>query len=184
MKLRHHTKRIENLDYQIQFVALSGTSVLLLTLSKHEYIRDLLNDTANGEVVAEELLCRIMELLPKVATERELSYDGSIVTYLYCLSVVDLPLAQRASYEVMQSPGLFWSRRLARHIDELHLSKQISDSLRAHSEIVNETRFNMSSRRIGGEIQSSSPPTHYPVLTDKHYTEWQVEVSADELEVA
>ena len=184
MKFYHHAKRVEDLEYQIQFVAISGTSALLLTLSKHDYARSLLNDIANGDVIAEGILSRILNLLPKVASEKELSYDGSIVTYLYCLSEADLSLAQRASRAILQTSGLFWSRRLARHVIELHRNRQIADSLRAHSEIVQETRFNMSVQRISGDMRSDHPPSHYPVLPDKQYPEWQVDMSTVELEVA
>lgn len=184
MKFHDHAKRIEDLEFQIQFVALSGTSVLLFSLSNHENVRDLLNDAANGEVVAEDVYLRILDLLPKVATEKEMSYDGSIVTYLYCLSAIDLSLAQRASLEVMRFSGVFWSRRLARYVNELHLNRQIGDSLRAHSVTVHETRYNLPVQRIKGEVRTSAPPTRYPVLTDKHYAEWQVELSQAELVVA
>lgn len=125
----HHIGKIENPDFQIQFVALSGFSVLELVLEQHEYVRSLVAGVSSGEVLIEAVYQRILRLLPRVKNEVKHSYDGSIVVYLYCLSRFDLTLSYNASIRIQNTEGLFWSRRMARAIAEKYREKQICDSV-------------------------------------------------------
>ncbi len=126
---QHHIREIENPDFQIQFVALSGYSVLELVLAQHEFVRSLIASLSTGEILIEEVYERILCLLPQVEKEVEQSYDGSIVVYLYCLSQFDLTLSYEASTRIQNTKGLFWSRQMARPVLESYWETQISDSL-------------------------------------------------------
>lgn len=117
---QHHIERIEHPDFQIQFVALSGLSVLQLVLSSHANVKSLLADLSTGHVQSQELYKRILYLLPLVAEEKEFSYDGSVVTYLYCLAENEPDRAFKASLRILQTKGLFWSRQLARAFAETY----------------------------------------------------------------
>lgn len=125
----HHIKEIENPDFQIQFVALGGFSVLELVLEQHDYVRSLVAGLSRGEVLIEEVYQRILRLLPRVEKELDDSYDGSIVVYLYCLSQFDLALSYEVSVRIRDTRGLFWSRRMARALVKQYWDKQISKSL-------------------------------------------------------
>lgn len=125
----HHIERVEHPDFQIQFVALSGVSVLQLVLSSHANVKSLLADLATGHVRSQELYKRILYLLPLVADEKELSYDGSVVTYLYCLAENEPDLAFKASLRIRQTKGLFWARQLARAFVETYEKEENAANL-------------------------------------------------------
>ena len=108
-----HVRRIEDPDFQIQFAALSGYSVLQLVLARHEFVRSLVASVASGEVELEDVYERIIYLLPRIGHEADKSYDGSIVVYLHCLALFDMNLAHEASEQIRDTAGLFWSRRMA-----------------------------------------------------------------------
>jgi hypothetical protein len=131
----YHIKEIENPDFQIQFIALSGFSVLELILSTHANIKSLLADLAAGQVKNQEVYERVLHLLPLVADEKKCSYDGSIVVYLYCLVERDPSLAYEASSCILNTGGLFWSRQLARTFTTAYQEQQISVSIEFSSEI-------------------------------------------------
>jgi len=113
-----HIAEIEKPDFQIQFVALGGYSVLELVLSTDAKVNSLMADLAANEVEVQEVYDRTVHILTRVMAEKDFSFDGSIVVYLYCLSFFDLDLAYCASLSVLQIVGLFWSRRLAFRIIE------------------------------------------------------------------
>ena len=115
----HHVKEIEKPDFQIQFVALGGYSVLELVLSTDAKVNSLLGELATGQVGVQEVYDRMMHIRSRVMAEKDLSFDGSTVVYLYCLSHMDLDLAYRASLSILRTRGLFWSRQLAVRIAEL-----------------------------------------------------------------
>lgn len=125
----HHIKEIENPDFQIQFVALGGYSVLELVLEQHEYVRSLITSVSSDDVQINEVYERILYLLPRVETEVEQSSDGSIVVYLHCLSKFDLTLSYEASVRIGNTRGLFWSRRMARTVVKRYWERKISDSV-------------------------------------------------------
>jgi hypothetical protein len=62
---------------------------------------------------------RIPQLLPKnPQPEYVHPLDENLTGYLYALGQVDIYLAQEAAEKVLQTPNLFWARRLAKHILE------------------------------------------------------------------
>ena len=89
MKLVNYFEEIESLPFQIQFSVLSGISVVKFALSRNATVTGLLDLLQHETCLAEDLYHRIRYLLPLVATESNLSYDESIVTYLYCLNKID-----------------------------------------------------------------------------------------------
>ena len=116
--IEHHIERIEQPEFQIQFVALSGFSVLELVLTTHVNVKTLLTDMATGQVGVQGVYDRIVHILSEGIAKRDMSFDGSIVVYLYCLLHFDLDLAYSASLSVLRTRGLFWSRKLAFRIIE------------------------------------------------------------------
>jgi len=124
-----HIAEIEKPDFQIQFVALGGYSVLELVLSTDANVKNLLADAATGQVGIHEVYERITHLLEVVETESELSYDGSIVVYLFCLIKLDPDLGYTASMEILDTKGLFWSRQLSRAFAKTYQERKITDSI-------------------------------------------------------
>ena len=97
MTLDSYFEEIESLPFQLQFSVLSGLSVVEFALSRDEIVNGLLALLREETGYAEEIYRRIECLLPQVARDTNVSYDESIVAYLYCLNKVDLLLAYRAS---------------------------------------------------------------------------------------
>ena len=119
--------KIESLVFQTQFSVLSGIDAVQFALSRHATVKSLLAEIDNDPRLAERLHNRILYLLPKVAKEKMLSYDESIVAYLHCLEKTDHRLAHRASMPIWSAEGLLWSRWLAHKIIEL--VRQIEQSI-------------------------------------------------------
>lgn len=127
MKLDSYFEEIEKLSFQIQFSVLSGLSSVEYALSRDETVRGLLSLLEIESNLAVDVFRRIRVLLPRLPHETKLSYDESIVAYLYCLIKVDLLLAYRASTLIWNSEGLLWSRWKAFKI--IQLVQQIEQSL-------------------------------------------------------
>ena len=180
----HHLKKIETPDFQIQFVAVSGFSVLELVLSTHANVNGLLADVATGQVRIQEVYERILHLLQVVAEERELSYDGSIAVYLYCLSKLDTPLTLEAGDRIRKTKGLFWSRQLARYISERFRTQQLSRSLSMSS--LYEQRAVIESDADSSAIvfYSTSRISPYATSTENQNLQWDVELVSAERVIA
>ena len=127
MKLDDYFEEIESLAFQIQFSVLSGLSVVEFALSRDKTVSDLLALLRQEKHLAAGLYRRIRYLLPQVGHESNLSYDESIVAYLYCLNKTDLLWAYRASRLIWDTEGLLWSRWLALKI--IQLVQQVEQSL-------------------------------------------------------
>lgn len=127
MNLDNYFEEIESLSFQIQFSVLSGLSVVEFALSRDKTVSGLLALLRQEIHLAEDLYRRIKYLLPRVAQETKLSYDESIVAYLYCLNKTDLLFAYRASALIWDTEGLLWSRWMALKI--IQLVYQIEQSL-------------------------------------------------------
>lgn len=127
MTLNDYFEEMESLAFQTQFSVLSGLGSVEFALARDSTVSGLLKLLKNDSRLVQELHYRIRYLLPKVATETQLSYDESIVAYLYCLKK-DYPLwAYRASESIWDTDGLLWSRWLAYKIIEFQ--RQIDSSL-------------------------------------------------------
>ena len=116
MTLEDYFEEIESLQFQIQFSVLSGMNILLRALSQHSTVSGLVTFAENHPDYAQQIFNRIHYLLPIAETETKLSYDESVVTYLYCLSQLNLSLAQRASIQILQDKRLWWSTQLAQQL--------------------------------------------------------------------
>ncbi|MYD10482.1 MAG: hypothetical protein F4X02_10625 [Chloroflexi bacterium] len=139
MKLDSYFEEIEKLSFQIQFSVLSGLSSVEYALSRDETVRGLLSLLEIESDLAKDVCRRIRDLLPRVSHETKLSYDESIVAYLYCLNKVDLLLAYRASTLIWNTEGLLWSRWKAFKI--IQLVQQVEQSLDVSSvDSVSSTR--------------------------------------------
>ncbi len=170
----HHKRKIEKPDFQIQFVALSGFSVLELVLEQHDYVRSLIAALSSGEVLIEAVYQRILCLLPRVEQEVNLSYDGSIVVYLYCLSKFDLTMSYKASIRIQKTAGLFWSRRMARAVVEMYREKQMRDSVVLSSDFDHQSvRFDNVKQVMwfGSDVSKSQ----YRTDTTRRFLQWSAE---------
>ncbi len=119
MILDKYFQEIESLEFQIQLSVLSGIEVLQFALARHATVKGLVAELEKHPCLSDCVYDRIKELLPKAATETDLSYDESIVTYLYCLNETNSLLAHRVSTLIWDTEGLLWSGWLAFQIIEI-----------------------------------------------------------------
>ena len=141
MKLDDYFAEIESLAFQIQFSVLSGLSVVEFALSRDKTVDSLLALLKQKSELAESIYCRIRYLLPRASEETKLSYDESIVAYLYCLNKTDLLFAYRASILIWDADGLLWSRWLAFRI--MQFVQEVEESIDVSSvhSVSGERRF-------------------------------------------
>ena len=109
------TTVIESLEFQNQYVVVAGLKVLLLAMARDETLIKLM-DELKADVEARKAVLGRIEHLLGIEDARE--YDESIAAYLYCLAEADLASAIRASEQILAAGGVFWSMRLALHIQE------------------------------------------------------------------
>ena len=118
MTLDSYFAVVETLSFQVQFSVLSGIQSVQRALAQDETVRGLLEALNSQPKLAEQVLDRIRHLLPLAKVDTGLSYDESIVAYLFCLKRHDLIVARRASTLIWDSGGLLWSCWLAHQILE------------------------------------------------------------------
>ena len=155
MTLSDYFKVIESATFQLQFSVLSGLGVVQFALSRDQTVSGLLDMLKQESDLAESLYRRIRYLLPRVSRETNLSYDESIVAYLYCLNKTDLLFAYRASTLIWDTEGLLWSRWLAFKI--IQLVQQVEQTLDVSS--VDSVSGVCSITEEIGLVDTSSPAT-------------------------
>ena len=160
-----YLQEIESLEFQIQFVVVGGFRLLLSIISELEVVKGLLRELAQDREKAHVIYQRIIHILPKVAKDKELSYDGSIVVYLYCLSERDLSLAFLASMEILNTKGLFWSRRMARAVSKYYRARQIADSIEFTSEEGDPISYTLTGIEYAS-IENRSQYSYYPGVVE------------------
>jgi len=119
MKLQELLKQIESVEFAAYLGVASGFSVVMLGLENSDTLAKLVNELQNTPEYKYQVIERLVKLL-KVndAPQNRHRYDLALTAYLYALNRVDAELAQQAIDAILQTPNLFWARRLARHIRE------------------------------------------------------------------
>ena len=116
MPLDKYFDEIESLGFQIQFSVVGGLKILQSSMAQHSTLVRLISEMVADPARSKAVHDRIARLLAKVDTETQLSYDESIAAYLFCLSKVDLMIAEQASLSILEHGGLWWSVQLAKFI--------------------------------------------------------------------
>ena len=117
MNLHDLTEHIESVRFDVELSLASGFSVLRMILEEHETLRALVNMLRDNPQDSQRILSRIEKLLsdnPK--PEFAHPHDSALTGYLYALNQVNSDLAQTAIEKILQTPNLWWARRLAEHI--------------------------------------------------------------------
>ena len=139
MSLKSCFDEIESLQFQTKLSVVGGLDILQLVLEQNSTIKDLIARLETDPRDRKRLFERIGQLLRKVDSETELSYDESIAAYLYCLKRHDLNLARMASHSIWKMGGLWWSAQIAHQIIEF--TGQIEESLDFASDANNIQNF-------------------------------------------
>ena len=111
--------KVESVDFAAGIGILSGFKVLLLILSKDETLQALIADLRQSPEHTQTVYGRIVELLP-ANDQPEYAHpsDAALAGYLYALAQTDPELTADAIEQILQTPKLWWSLRLAQHLQE------------------------------------------------------------------
>ena len=113
MSIANVFETIESMEFIVQFSVLSGLNSLRRALSSDATVEALHSKLSDQSDACQLVANRISHILTKSDVEL---YDESIAAYLICLSRADRALAQKASEEILETGGLWWSVQLAHHI--------------------------------------------------------------------
>lgn len=116
MKLAKDFESIESLEFIVQFSVLSSFNSLRQAFAIDATVEALRSKLRGQPGACQSVAGRISQVLGKSDVEL---YDESIAAYLFCLSHEDRALAQKASEEILESGGLWWSVKLARRVIEM-----------------------------------------------------------------
>jgi hypothetical protein len=108
---------IESSEFDANINILSGFNTMLRAMENDETIKKLVDKLHNSPAENRLVFQRLQELLPQNPhPEYAHPYDVALAGYLYALNQVDTNIGNQAANQVLSTPKLWWSRRLARHI--------------------------------------------------------------------
>lgn len=173
MGLHKYFRKIDSLEFQVQFSVLSGFSSLRryfardLTLT--ELIAEAMEDITQSSCSINE---HIRHLLDRHGPRMN---DESIAAYLYCLKQIDLAVAQEASQYVLNKGGVWWSVRMALHI--LQYEDQIKESISFSSTENNKVRYSTGNESTIDNSSNTVEPAKRFMFTKKEGNKHQIELA-------
>ncbi len=176
MTLDSYFEVFESLSFQVQFSVLSGIQSVKRALARDETVTALMAELAAHPRLVAKVFERIRRLLPLTADATDLSYDESIVAYLYCLKRHDMNLAGRASRLIWDTGGLLWSCWLSYEIIEF--IRQIEDSLDFASDAGGDSvSLSFAEKRELVDYRSYAATNHFNVAANHKEFAYPVEFS-------
>jgi hypothetical protein len=119
MNLSDILQQIESRNFSANLNVASGLSVVRLGLKNDTIVQQLISDLQQSPDHQREVFQRVLALL-KANDQPDYAhpYDAALAAYLYALNQVNADLTQQAIRHILQTPKLWWARRLATHIQE------------------------------------------------------------------
>ena len=119
MSLQHLFEKIEGIEFATNIDILSGFKIFLKALNADNTLLALVEELEKHPQQKQDVFQRIQFLLGvNEQAEYMHPYDAALAGYLYALSRVDIPLTHKAIEIILQTPQLWWARRLAKHLQE------------------------------------------------------------------
>jgi hypothetical protein len=119
MNLSEIFEQIEGPRFDATMNAASGLSVFQRALERDETLAQLRDEARKSAAHSQLVFQRLTSLLEADNSALHCQrFDAALAAYLYALNGVDFELAQEAIDAILQTPNLFWARRLAKHIRE------------------------------------------------------------------
>jgi hypothetical protein len=119
MNLQSLFEQIEGIEFATGIDILSGFKILLHTLNEDNTLLALTEELEQYPEQKQNVFQRIQLLLEENEQPEFMHpYDAALAGYLHVLSRVDIPLTHKAIEAILQTPQLWWSRRLAQHLQE------------------------------------------------------------------
>jgi hypothetical protein len=119
MTLNDFFSEIESISFAIRYSVASGFSTVKNGLQSDETLRDLIQKIQESPEDRQKVFERLIALLgANEQPEYMHPSDEALTAYLYVLSQTDPALTAQAVEHVLQTPKLFWARRLAQELQE------------------------------------------------------------------
>jgi hypothetical protein len=119
MELKPLLERIESVQFATQVDIASGFRVFQRALEKSEFAQSLARYVQEHPQSKQGVYRRLLELLEmNDQPDYAHPYDPALAGYLYVLNRSDPALADMAARRILQTPQLWWAKRLANHILE------------------------------------------------------------------
>lgn len=129
MELRKYRDFIETFEFGAQFSIFSGFRLVLSAMDENETLQQLIGELRSSKIWRKSLLNLVKALLRSERADSQMAFDGCIAAYVYCLWKADLETGYFASTEVLKTPDLWWSAKLALLVRKEYLAEQISTSV-------------------------------------------------------
>lgn len=146
IKIESLFKEIESLQFSATLNLASGLSVARSILEQNITIQQLSREISNSSTKQYLVFKKLLTLLPlNPEPEYAHPHDAAIAAYLYVLSLIPSKLGLLAVEKVLQTPQLWWSRRLAKTL-EIVKTAITSESTTTRWIAFSETLFNFKSK--------------------------------------
>ena len=129
VSLSEYFEEIESFEFGAQFSVYSGFRLVISDMDENETLQKLVHKLRSDIDRSRILYERIRFLLKNPPLGDQMAFDGSLTSYVYCLWKSDLETGYLASREVLNSPGLWWSAKLALVVRKEYVAEQISKSV-------------------------------------------------------
>jgi hypothetical protein len=119
MSLQELFAEIEGVEFSAKLGVLSGFSSVKTVLHNDHTLKALMEALATSDENRRVVFQHVLKLLPENPhPDYAHPYDHALTGYLYVLSQTDSALTAQAIEHVLQTPKLFWARRLAQELRE------------------------------------------------------------------
>jgi hypothetical protein len=128
MTLEEFFNEIESISFAVRYSVASGFRTVKNGLEIDEILRELIEVVQNSPEKRQQVLQRLQMLL-KENPQPEYAHpkDEALVGYLYVLSQTDDILTLQAIENILQTPKLWWARRLAEELRQTATEKTGTD---------------------------------------------------------
>jgi hypothetical protein len=110
---------IESLHFDVEMNLASGFNLYRRWLADDENLHALIAQIQQTSTLRQEVFSRLLALLALLPEDFDFNaarYDAALSAYLFALHAVDSELAQQAIERILQTPKLWWVKRLAQHL--------------------------------------------------------------------
>jgi hypothetical protein len=121
MTLESFFNEIESTSFAVRYSVASGFSTVKNGLKDDEILAALIKEIEHSPEKQQLVLERLIKLITENdnPTHRN-RYDETLTGYLFVLSRTDEQRTQKAVNLILQTPNLWWARRLAAELRQAH----------------------------------------------------------------
>jgi hypothetical protein len=126
MELMALFEQIESVQFSTQVDIASGFRVFQRALGKNDFVQSLVKYLQEHPRHRQDVYQRLVELLgANEQPDYAHPFDPALAGYLHVLNTVDPALADLAAQKILQTPRLWWARKLANHVLQNRSTKTV-----------------------------------------------------------